>query len=157
MNKSSEATRRSIDRIDFRDKRVGWAGNKITVYYKDGTFYEMSQPRDLFHAGFQTGLMLRECCSSCVYAAFLRQGDISIGDYWRIGLANPALDDVNGTSIILINNECGTAFFNRTKQAFMKLVQTPIDHEGYNRILLTNYAFMSHSSHPLRGRFFVES
>ena len=57
--------------------------------------------------------MFSETCYSCVYARPERVGDISLADYWGLGVMKPFNHSTHkGISCLLVNNEKALALLN---------------------------------------------
>ena len=95
---------KNVEYINFREKsRTGWGldfkikeNNKVR-YLENSEYYKM----------FLNDVILRESCYSCEYNKLPRQGDITMGDFWRITKYSKKLDDKLGTSVITVNNSKG--------------------------------------------------
>jgi len=97
-----------ITDVEFRNKNVyGWKDHveSITVNEKrhDSRIYTK-----LFHSHY----ILRPSCFECPYKHVIHQSDITIGDCWGIDKACPQMEDNIGTSLVLVNNNKGKAFFD---------------------------------------------
>lgn len=83
-------------------------------------FFSKEYPYDSYIAGFMCGLFYRESCYHCKYANSNRIGDITIGDFWGLGVQIPShIDKGKGISLVLCNTEKGEAFL---QQCLDKLV-----------------------------------
>lgn len=134
--------------IDFRDKRVGWRADCLTIYYEDGTNRIFTTPESEYEIGFQNNLTLRDSCTDCEFCGHQRQGDLTLGDFWHVEDYNPDWKDGKGTSVILINNEKGDQLLDKIKEKLKLLEPAPLEAaERFNRIKLT------FSSHPMKRRF----
>ncbi len=115
--------------IIFRDKdRHGWqCSTFIRIVFDNGTEYEGSLlGEDVFEKAFHENLALRKSCGDCIFCAFPRQGDISIGDFWGIMNISPEAYDKKGTSMVLVNNAHGRQLFDSltpelSKSKFVKI------------------------------------
>ncbi len=110
-------------KIYFRDKeRHGWRSSTfIRIEFDNGAVYEGSlKGNDPFEKAFHEKLALRKSCANCLFCAFPRQGDISIGDFWGITKYAPSYDDKKGTSMVLINNIHGKQLFESMTPAMNK-------------------------------------
>lgn len=68
--------------------------------------------RDIEYLGwaFLTNLSLRKCCFACPYIKTPRLGDITLGDFWKLGNLGGEEDEKrNGISLNLINSKKGRA------------------------------------------------
>lgn len=79
------------------------------LYNKSGLYDEYIQ-------GFLSALFYRECCYSCKYATNKRVSDITIGDFWGLGLKEPFNYPYTGSiSLALVNTDKGQDILNRSK------------------------------------------
>lgn len=104
-----------INSFTFRSKRSGWydalrvANSNIVAKGK----------YDAYFLGFNRNVTLRESCYNCPSNGVPRKGDITIADYWGIGRKYkflPMKEIEKGVSLIMINNEKGKIFFNKSKK-----------------------------------------
>ena len=111
--------------IYFRDKeRHGWRSSSyIRIEFDNGAVYESSlKEGDSFEKVFHEKYALRKSCADCIFCAFPRQGDFSMGDFWGITQYNKSMDDGKGTSIVFINNPHGKELFESLKPSLSKTV-----------------------------------
>lgn len=109
--------------IIFRDKeRHGWRSSTfIRIEFDNGAVYESSlKENDPFEKAFHNKIALRLSCSDCLFCAFPRQGDLSIGDFWGIQELEPGMTDKLGTSMVFINNSQGRQLFDSIKHRLSK-------------------------------------
>lgn len=96
-----------IDSADFRDKgRFGWAHHEETVTV-DGKAYSSR----IFASLFGKNLTSPACCSECRFKSVERPSDITLGDYWGIDNLDREFNDNKGVSLVLINTDKGTEYF----------------------------------------------
>lgn len=115
---------KSLKKIDFREKaHWGW-GTASSLFFEDGSVYRNDCYHDAYWRAFLGGLSTRKCCKECYYASTMRIGDFSIGDFWGIDLIEPTLNDREGTSIVLLNNDKAAKVLNeiRSNCALLKKV-----------------------------------
>ena len=94
-----------ITKVNFRDKKFGWASHRESFQFNDTYTYL-----------FYQHIMLRKSCGNCYFANLQRPSDITIGDYWGIEKIRPELRKENkGVSLVLINTEKGKKLFNEVK------------------------------------------
>ncbi len=109
--------------IIFRDKeRHGWRSSTfIRIEFDNGAVYEGSlNDNDTFEKAFHDKLALRLSCADCLFCAFPRQGDVSIGDFWGIQSLEPGMTDKLGTSIVFINNPNGRQLYDSIKHRLFR-------------------------------------
>ncbi|MGM9534773.1 MAG: Coenzyme F420 hydrogenase/dehydrogenase, beta subunit C-terminal domain [Intestinibacter sp.] len=79
------------------------------LYYKSGFCDEYIQ-------GFLNSLFYRECCYSCKYATNQRVSDMTIGDFWGLGLKEPFNHPYTGAiSLALVNTSKGQELLYKCK------------------------------------------
>lgn len=139
----------NIKRIKFRPKNYGYNGTTLEVLLNDGQKYMGSGNLDPFEKGCYRSLMLRRTCQDCKFAEIPRQGDLTIGDFWGIGLYKEELNDGRGTSVVLVNNEKGQEYLKKIKEKTKLLEKVPLEvSQRKNR-------FKEHMEfHSQRERFF---
>lgn len=71
-------------------------------------------PKNAYYLrAFTKGLMFSEACYSCAYARPERVSDISLADYWGLGMMKPFNHPTyKGISCLLVNNEKALALLN---------------------------------------------
>ena len=66
---------------------------------------------------FMRGFIFRPVCYDCQYAQNMRVSDITIGDFWNLGVG--ALNNYNGkVSVVLLNTNKSIDFWNKCKCNF---------------------------------------
>lgn len=98
---------RTIADIKFRDKkRNGWC-SKGSITYSDTTKTISPYNCSYYQLYYFHNSVSRLCCYSCKYAAKMRVGDLTIGDYWNAPYEFPKLDTTPGVSAVLVNTTKG--------------------------------------------------
>ena len=101
-----------IKDVNFRNKNdYGWRAHIETLFFENGQI----ENGKIFTTLFYGHTILRPCCYVCPYKSVLHPGDITLADYWGIEKAAPEFDDNRGVSLVLINNEKGSNFFEQIK------------------------------------------
>lgn len=103
---------KTIQNIEFRDKRGGWRNYGFSVLFTDGTVFKESHNKNLYMQGFLHDLYLRPSCHSCKFKAGRCGSDVTLGDFWGIEKVAPEMDDNLGVSIVLINSMKGKELFS---------------------------------------------
>lgn len=89
------------------------------ILYKDSTenkLYEKSGFYDEYLRGFLDSLFCRECCYSCKYTTNKRVSDMTIGDFWGLGLKEPFNHPYTGAiSLALVNTSKGQELLYKCK------------------------------------------
>lgn len=108
---SSKANIGNIDSVVFRDKKnFGWRDHVETLTIK-GEEKSSKEFTNLFYSH----LILRESCFNCKYKNTNRIADITIGDYWRIENNDKSFDDDKGVSLVLLNTDKATTYFENCR------------------------------------------
>lgn len=136
-----------VEGIDFRNKRNGWRSDQLYVRWKDGSANAIPWPESAYEEGFQRNISLRDGCEDCEFGGHQRQGDLTIGDFWRVEEYDPALNDKKGTSVVLVNNATGEMLLRAVEPQLSDLRQVPLEAACHNRLRTT------FRLHPQRERF----
>ncbi len=136
-----------VSGIQFRSKLNGWRADQIRVFYKDGTSQKIPWPESAYEEGFQRNISLRDGCEDCEFCGKRRQGDITLGDYWRVEEYDQRLNDGRGTSVVLINNLRGREILKRVEKKLFDIEETPIEAARFNRLQ------EKFEAHPQKERF----
>lgn len=104
-----------LKKYEFRHKKSGWNSDCVTI-----TFTTTTTTTEVRRGGAQDGYqrlyhnhtMCPPHCENCKYQTLPRYGDITIGDFWWIKEKDQAIDEKNGVSAVLCNNEKGQNFFD---------------------------------------------
>lgn len=85
-------------------------------YSDNSCFYRKHKELDTYLLSFFDALNYYESCYNCKYACNNRVSDITIGDFWGLGLEVPFDHPYSGAiSLVLINTLKGENFFKITK------------------------------------------
>lgn len=134
--------------VSFRNKKFGWKKFSLSINIF-GAYYIAPIGEDVFLRGFLCELFNRTSCHMC-RARCLRSGsDITLGDFWNVGLRHPEWDDDGGTSLVLVNTEKGRNAYARIRSQVRDMRTT------YEEAVAVNPALIqSPLPHPNRARFF---
>ncbi|MCX4339835.1 MAG: polysaccharide pyruvyl transferase family protein [Lachnospiraceae bacterium] len=136
-----------VKEIQFRSKQNGWRSDQLRVFYKDYTSQLIPWEESAYEEGFHRGISLRDGCEDCEFCGMRRQGDLTIGDFWRVEEYDPCLNDGKGTSVVLVNNERGGKVLNQIKGNLYDMQETPIEAARFNRFS------EKFEAHPQKERF----
>jgi coenzyme F420-reducing hydrogenase beta subunit len=106
-----------ISSFNFRHKHSGWYD---ALRVANGNGY-MKGKLDAYFFGFNRDITLRESCYHCPAIGLPRKGDITVADYWGVGMMYrfEALHEIsNGISLVMLNNEKGKMLFEQS-QSYM--------------------------------------
>lgn len=114
LSEVTNAGRKAIRDIKFRDKPQGWKRFNFTLDYDESDkSYSISSyngDNHYMHA-FLSDMILRPSCYNCQAKSGRSQSDITIGDFWGIETVLPSMDDDKGTSLVLVHTEKGKQIF----------------------------------------------
>lgn len=103
-----------ITSFNFRSKKSGWY-DAVRVVNNDKM---MKGKYDAYFFGFNRNYSLRESCYNCPEVGLPRRGDITISDFWGIGMEYrfDKVDEIkNGISLLMLNNTKGESLFEMAK------------------------------------------
>lgn len=103
----------NVRRFTFRDRRDGWNPTLQRIELKSGEVIYNDWSTDALQRGFHECLWMNDTCENCFWSTLPRTGDITLGDFWGIERFNPALNDLNGTSAVLLNTQKGKRLFDK--------------------------------------------
>lgn len=119
------------EEIHFRDPKFGTKNFYFTLRGSKGLFYKRTVgDTDAYQIGYHNGLIYRENCYHCTYAQKNRVGDITLGDFFRLGKLSDISYSKDNVSCVLVNTEKGKALLDKLQknhQIFMD--ERPIEEE----------------------------
>ena len=114
-----------IEKVWFKNKKYGWNRFSTRIDFKNGKTYVKDRYNDLYMRGYiEENLYMRPCCFGCKYKEFPRVADITLADFWGVGVNDPELDSDKGTSLIMINSDKGDTLFNRIEDRIYRKEST---------------------------------
>ena len=119
---------KEIDSLEFKAKKPwGWHAG-MNIKFKDDSAYSKICDIDPYFASYLSGLSKSSSCALCKANSLPRQGEFTIGDFWKVTAFDKNLNDGLGTSMVLVNNEKAKRIFEEIKKlSITKLVkQVPI-------------------------------
>lgn len=114
--------------VNFKDKRKGWRGKAIAVYFDNGSEYYNSILDDDYCVSFHSRYNIRPSCFNCKYRNLKRGADFTLGDFWAIENYNEEYDDNKGTSFVLVKTSKGEILL---KSLDLVIHTMEIDYEEY--------------------------
>ena len=113
----SEANSRII-KYSQRNKQVeGWKQFAVVADFEDGRQYvRIRKADDFIYCFLGTHISSRPSCADCRYKQLPRVADITIADFWGIEKTDPEMYSSKGTSLVLLNNEKGKAYFSEVAE-----------------------------------------
>lgn len=98
---------------------------------------------------FLSNLSLRKCCFACPYVKTPRFGDVTLGDFWKLGkLGSEEGEKRKGISLNLINSEKGR-FLLSGVQKRARLIERDFDEAAAGNLTLREHTPL----HPKRDAF----
>ncbi len=135
-------------KINFRDKRGGWAKYGLAVEYRrtDGVATESYTPKDKepFYRGFVEDLYCRPSCAECPSKGFSSGADLTLGDLWGYEKEYPE----DGVGVVFVGSERGAKVLESAGAELF-----PVE---YDQVAAHNPS-IEHSNpvHPNREKFFT--
>lgn len=107
-----------VNRFNFRSKKHSWY-DALRVA-NDSIIMRGSE--DSYFYGFNTNISLRESCYNCPAIGLPRYGDITLADFWGLGMLYEFSEaDVNkGVSLVMANNAKGQMLIERASTYMYK-------------------------------------
>lgn len=99
------------DYVKFRNSN----GVAMNFADKSGVFYSRNLHEDIYLHSFISGDLFADSCYNCRYACSERVGDITIGDFWKLGENIPFNHQTSRISAVLVNSEKGQGVFDSMK------------------------------------------
>lgn len=139
-----------IATFNFRSKKSGWYDAVRMV----NNAKIMKGKYDAYFYGFNRNYTLRESCYNCPEIGLPRIADITIADFWGIGMKY-RFDKIgeikNGISLVMLNNAKGEALFEKAK----KFINYRIG--CFDEALAHNMPMIKPSTRPAeRDRFYAD-
>lgn len=103
-----------IHSFNFRQKRSGWYDAQRVA---NGNLF-MKGKYDAYFQGFNRNITLRESCYHCPAIGLPRKGDVTIADFWGIGMVykfEKTNEIANGISLMMANNSKGERLIEKSK------------------------------------------
>lgn len=147
-----------IEKIGLRDKcenfnfrfTEGWGfqlSRQLVAPTKDGDSKKriLSPKKAYYIRAFTKGLMFSEACYSCAYARPERVSDVTLADYWGLGVMEPFNHPTHkGVSLLLVNSEKAFNLLSESQDLFF-------EERPYEEAVQGNHN-LSHSSNRPEGR-----
>lgn len=123
LKEVTDAGKKAVKDIKFRDKPRGWKRFNFTLSYdeKDKSYTISSfNGENHYMRAFLQDMILRPSCYNCQAKCGRSHSDITIADYWGIDQTIPKMDDDKGTSLILIHTYKGQEALNFSQMKYIK-------------------------------------
>lgn len=99
-----------LSNINFRHKRTGWETSIVVAEFMESHEHVLRGLHNSYMQGFRHAISLRRSCYQCPYASVFRKGDLSLGDFSKIGEIQPFKHSLkHGISLVLANTKRGEA------------------------------------------------
>lgn len=102
---------RLIEKINFRDKSVGWNDFSLSFVFKNFDIYAKTLREDPFLRLFLSDYILRPACYNCPSKTPNRSSDITLADLWGAREIKDNIDDDKGLSMVILNTDKGKRVF----------------------------------------------
>lgn len=108
----------------FRDKVHGWKCISNCAQTSQDSYTNIVE--DYYYKAFLENMMFRPVCETCKYRK-VKPGDITIGDFWKVGKYRPSINAESGVSAVLVNTEKGHKLLEKTKKNFALLEAVEVE------------------------------
>ncbi len=133
-----------------RAKDKGYIFNE-RIDYTDGSRDIKTLLAECWSNVFYSNNALRPSCYECKYTGLPRPSDITIADFWGIENIAPDFYDKNGISLVIINSDKGTEFFDEIKDGLS------LSDQSFDKAVIKNKNLVVPTKRPLtRERFWQE-
>ncbi len=149
-----EKERSKLIKIEMRTKKRSWVSPfGMSHVYNNGKQKELRNVfKDPYMNGFLYDIFLRNTCYDCPYAKIPRESDITLGDFWGIGIYEPFNHSTKqGISLVLINSKKGQAVFNNC-MGEMYFEKRSLEEAKKGNVMLSPRKY----NHPSREAFFKD-
>ena len=120
---------------------------------KDLTFSWRDKDIEFLGWAFLTNLSLRKCCFACPYIKTPRYGDVTLGDFWKLGkLGREEGEKGKGISLNLINSEKGRVLLSEAQKR-VRLIERTFSEAASGNLTLREHT----SQHPKRDIFVADT
>lgn len=129
--------RKDVNSVRFRERK----GCYLSVNCHGEIVYRKSDLDDLYYQGFYDGLISRDSCATCIYAKNERVGDITLGDFHRLGKVIPCdVPHKDSASVVLVNSKKGNTLIANCKDKMFMIERTFNEAKNGNPQLCHPYA-----------------
>lgn len=138
-----------VKQVSFRDKLTGWKYYSMTMLFDNQSRFQSERRENKYMQLFLANVCLRPSCHTCVFKDKNNVADIILGDSWGIQNYMPEMDDDQGTSVVIVQNEKGDTMLKKAA-TFLQMREVELDtawpKNADSRI--------SVQEHPKRAKFF---
>lgn len=119
---------KTIQDINFRDKQYGWNNYSFVITQCDKsensrTYFSQKYKHNDYLNGFLNHLYIRPICHQCPFKSLKSGSNITLGDFWNVGVDDSRFGDDRGTSMVLINDLKGKKMWKKISPKFMFCVE----------------------------------
>lgn len=129
-----------------------WKSNSKGNSLDKELIYNKPRYEQPYFAGFMLGVTLRENCYTCNYARPERIGDITLGDFLRLGKKTPFPYEVKQPSVVLLNNDKGETFYTEAS-AHLSACLVNVERDYSERLEYRPSLLEPFKRHPLYDEF----
>lgn len=124
-----------IVHMNVRDKKKSWHRLHTDIRFENGKQFYTFCGYDTYMSMFLTNMSQRPSCFECKFTSKSRQGDITLGDFWGIGIHISEMDDDKGTSMVAINTAKGALAWSQIRDKFKVVNSDFATAESGNKVL----------------------
>lgn len=133
----------NIESVNFRYKKPSWNEYSIKINTNKGQ-YVSEIKQDEYMRLFLKNYILSKPCYSCDYRGKNRSSDLTLGDFWKSDQFYAEFQNINGTSMLRINNES-------KKESILSIIKNNVYLKNVDESLLgiCNESFYLSPNYPL--------
>lgn len=149
LKETKEGLGKEVQEICFRDKRLGWKNNQISMKTDGGKDIVCASGIHPFHKGYLKGYYSRECCANCQYANLERNADIVLADFWKYAGEKLGAYKKKGISLVC----CRT---NKADELLRKIENQVMQEEVGEEEAIKSCRHLTHTPKQRKRKLFFE-
>ncbi len=122
-----QSLKKTITRVQFREKRWGYKYTAMTIYSDRKCIYARGPESDGLLRAFFENIYNRSTCYHCQYREQNRKSDLTLWDCFNVNLYNKKMDDDKGTNKVLAHSIKGKKVIEELAQKnIISLYEVPV-------------------------------
>ena len=106
----------AIKKITFKAKTHGWKKWYFKVDFNDGKVWQRRGSMTMFMRSYLSYANIRPSCYECHFKGLQKISDFTISDCWGIAESNKEINDNQGLSALLLQNERAVRIFDEIRE-----------------------------------------
>lgn len=141
----------NIKSLSFRNKKFGWKTYSMRIVYRNGKVDSTIFTHNKYMQAFISNITLRPSCYHCKAKGIDRLSDITLADFWGVSTYSPKMNNLQGTSLLLVHTQKGMSALNSINN---KLV---INEEDIEQAIKFNQSIVLSPNEPIQRKDFMDS